>query len=170
MHSNSRKPMSADLGALLEGLIESGVSFILVGGLAAVVQGAPVTTMDVDIVYEQSRENSERLFSFLKSLHAYYRRPDDKFIEPKKDDFENLGHALFTTNQGPIDVLSFIEGGRVYEDLLEHTVHINFRGHKINVLDLKMIVELKKLSNDPKDRQRLPVLEETLRQMERAGE
>lgn len=106
MHSNSRKPMSADLGALLEGLIESGVSFILVGRLVAVVQGAPVTTRDVDIVYEQSRENGERLFSFLKSLNAYYRRPDDKFIEPKKDDFENLGHALFTTNQGPIDVLS----------------------------------------------------------------
>jgi hypothetical protein len=30
-----------------------------------------------------------------------------------------------------------------------------------------MLIELKKKSNDPKDKQRLPVLEETLRQLEK---
>jgi hypothetical protein len=53
--------MSANLSAILEGLIEAGVDFILVGGLAAVVQGAPVTTMDVDIVHDQSPENISRI-------------------------------------------------------------------------------------------------------------
>jgi hypothetical protein len=38
--------------------------FILVGGLAAVIQGAPVTTMDVDVVHSQSPENIARLLSF----------------------------------------------------------------------------------------------------------
>jgi hypothetical protein len=170
MHLKRKNPKNADLGAILENLTKSGISFILVGGLAAVVQGAPITTMDVDIVYQRSLENEDKLYAFLKSLNAFYRRPDDKIIEPGKDDFTNMGHALFMTDQGPIDVLSFIEGNRIYEDLIEHTVEFDFRGYKINVLDLKIIVELKKLSNDPKDRQRLPVLEETLRQMERAGE
>jgi hypothetical protein len=40
--------MKADLGEIVEGLSRAGVEFILVGGLAAVVQGAPITTMDVD--------------------------------------------------------------------------------------------------------------------------
>jgi len=47
-----------------------------------------------------------------------------------------------------------------------YSVEIEFRGHSIRVLDLKMLIELKRTSKDPKDKQRLPVLEETLRQLE----
>lgn len=165
MPTDKEKSTSVDLGAILEGLIEAGVDFILVGGLAAVVQGAPVTTMDVDIVHNQSPENIARLLSFLKSIDAFYRRPDDKVIEPKEGDLSGMGHALFTTRLGPLDVLAVIEEERAYGDLLEHTVEIEFRNHSIRVLDLKMLIQLKRTSTDPKDMQRLPVLEETLRQL-----
>ena len=80
MPTSSEKPTGPDLGAILEGLIEAGVEFILVGGLAAVVQGAPVTTVDVDIVHKQSSENIDKLLVFLKSIDAFHRRPDDKVI------------------------------------------------------------------------------------------
>jgi len=167
MPTSSEKPTGPDLSAILEGLIETDVKFILVGGLAAVVQGAPVTTMDVDIVHERSPKNITRLLAFLKSIGAFHRRPDDKVIEPKEHDISGVGHALFTTRFGPLDILSVIEEGRAYEDLHEHTVEIEFRGHTIRVLDLKTLVELKRASTDPRDRQRLPVLEETLRQVEK---
>ena len=160
-----RESTSVNLGAILEGLMEAGVDFILVGGLAAVVQGAPVTTMDVDIVHSQSPENIAKLVSFLKSIDAFHRRPDDKVIEPQEGDLSGMGHALFTTQLGPLDVLAVIEEGRAYRDLLEHTVEIAFRNHTIRVLDLKMLIQLKRTSTDPKDMQRLPVLEETLRQL-----
>ena len=166
MPTNSKEPTGPDLSALLEGLIETDIKFILVGGLAAVVQGAPVTTMDVDIVHNQSSENISKLFAFLKSIGAFYRRPDDKVIRPKEEDFSGMGHALFTTRLGPLDVLAVIEEGKAYEDLLEHTVEIEFRGYTIRVLDLKMLIELKRTSKDTKDKRRLPVLEETLRQLE----
>jgi len=159
-------PTTVNLGAILEGLIEAGVDFILVGGLAAVVQGAPVTTMDVDIVHNQSPENIAKLLSFLKSIDAFHRRPDDKVIKPKEGDISGMGHALFTTQLGPLDILAVIEEGRAYGDLIEHTVEIEFRKHTIRVLDLKMLIQLKRNSTDPKDKQRLPVLEETLRQLE----
>ena len=48
MPSDKGKTENAGLSALLESLINAGIEFILVGGLAAVVQGAPITTMDVD--------------------------------------------------------------------------------------------------------------------------
>ena len=54
---------------------------------------------------------------------------------------------------------------KTYEDLLEHTVEIEFRGNNIRVLKLEVLVELKKTSRDAKDKQRLIVLEETLRQV-----
>ena len=49
MPTSSKEMTGPDLSAVLEGLTKADVNFILVGGLAAVVQGAPVPTMDVDI-------------------------------------------------------------------------------------------------------------------------
>jgi hypothetical protein len=166
MPTGGKKPTRASLSDVLEGLLEAGVDFILVGGLAAVIQGAPVTTMDVDIVHSQSPANIARLLAFLKTVDAVQRRLDEKLIEPKERDLAGKGHVLLTTRIGPLDVLAVIEGGRSYENLVDHTVEIGFRGHTLRVLDLKTLIELKKTSTDPKDKQRLPVLQETLRQLE----
>ncbi|MBN1833203.1 MAG: hypothetical protein JW896_13955 [Deltaproteobacteria bacterium] len=166
MPTGGIKPTSAGLSEILEGLLEAGVDFILVGGLAAVIQGAPFTTMDVDIVHSQSSENIARLFAFLKSVEAVHRRFDDKLIEPRESDLSGKGHVLLMTRSGPLDVLAVIEEGRSYEDLLGHTVDIDFRGHTLRVLDLKTLIGLKKSSTDPIDKQRLLVLRETLRQLE----
>jgi hypothetical protein len=166
MTTGGRKPTSVNLSEILEGLLKARVDFILVGGLAAVIQGAPVTTIDVDIVHSQSPQNIARLLPFLRSVDAVQRRLDDKLIEPKERDLSGKGHVLLTTRIGPLDVLAVIEGERSYEDLLEHTVEIDFRGYTLRVLDLKMLIELKKTSTDLKDKQRLPVFKETLRQLE----
>ena len=168
MHTGNKDSPRVELSSILEELLKADIKFILVGGLAAVVQGAPVTTLDVDIVYDRSLENIAKLLAFLESLDAFYRRPDDKVIRPKEDDLLTMGHRLFTTRLGPIDVLAFIEEKKTYEDLVEHTVEIEFRGHTLHVLDLKMLIELKKSSKDPRDMRRLPMLEETLRQLEKS--
>ena len=52
--------------------------------------------------------------------------------------------SLFMTRFGPLDVLATIEQGQSYDDLIDHTIEIEFRGHVIRVLDLEMLVELKK--------------------------
>lgn len=167
MPTSGKKPTNASLSEIIEGLLAAGVDFILVGGLAAVIQGAPVTTMDVDIVHSQAPQNIDRLLVFLRTVDAVQRRMDEEMIEPKGRDLSGKGHVLLTTRIGPIDVLAAIEEGRSYHDLLAHTVEIEFRGHTLRVLDLKTLIELKKTSKDPKDKQRLPVLKETLRQLEK---
>jgi hypothetical protein len=46
-------------------LVENGVEFILVGGVAAIVQGAPVSTFDLDIVIDPTdAANGERQSGF----------------------------------------------------------------------------------------------------------
>jgi len=145
MHTNNKNSTSVELSSILEELLKANINFILVGGLAAVVQGAPVTTIDVYIVYERSSDNIAKLLAFLKSIDALYRRPDDKVILPKKDDFLEMGHRLFTTCLGPIDVLAFIEEEKTFEDLIGHTLKIEFKGHILNVLDLEILIELKEL-------------------------
>jgi len=115
---------SADLGALFDGLMASGVEFVLVDGLAAVAQGAPITTLDVDILHHQTDENIQKLLTSLLSVGARHRRPDDKVIKPKKRDFLGPDHALFVTRLGPLDVFGVIEEGRGFDALLEDTEEI----------------------------------------------
>ena len=119
------------------------------------MQGAPITTMDIDIVHRQTSENISKLINFLKSIGSYHRRLEDKVIEPISEHISGEGHSLFVTNFGPLDVLGTIEAGASYDDLINHTVEIEFRGHTIRVLDLETLVELKKDSKDPRDKQRL---------------
>jgi len=120
--------------------------------------------MDVDIVHKQSPENIAKLLTILEAIDASHRRLDDKVIGPVERDISGTGRTLFTTCLGPLDALAFIENGKAYKDLLEHTVEIGFRGHTVYVLDFTMPVELKRSSTDAGERQRLSVLEETLRQ------
>ena len=97
MPTGGRKTTGASLGDVLEGLLEAGVDFILVGGLAAVIQGAPVATMDVDIVHSQSPENIVKLLAYLQSVEAVHRRLDDRLIEPEERELSGKGHVLLKT-------------------------------------------------------------------------
>jgi hypothetical protein len=146
-------------------MLEAGVEFIVVEGLAAVIQGAPVTTMDLDIVHRQTAGNLGRLMDFLTALGAIHRRPDDRVLAPTKGQLAARGHVLLTTRNGPLDLLAAIEQGQDYEQLLTHSETIPYRGYRLLVFRLQKRVELKRASRDPRDRQRLPVLEETLRQI-----
>lgn len=50
-------PEHADLARLIQALGDGGVEFIVVGGAAAVLHGAPITTRDLDIVHRRTPEN-----------------------------------------------------------------------------------------------------------------
>jgi hypothetical protein len=163
MASKKLNLQAPDLSAIIKGLSEAGIEYIIVGGLAAVAQGAPVTTFDLDIVHRQTSENIRKLLMFLKSIGARLRRPDDKIIEPTTEVLKAKGHLLLKTKYGPLDVLAFIEKGQGFEDLFPKSSEIAFQGHKVLVLNLETILELKRNSKDPRDRQRLPIYEETLK-------
>ena len=50
-----------DFEALLAVLAEHEVAFILVGGVAAIAHGSAHLTQDLDIVYQRSPDNLQRL-------------------------------------------------------------------------------------------------------------
>lgn len=84
-----------DLTSLLEALLDGNVDFVLVGALAAVAQGAPVTTHDVDIVHARTPENLDRLMLALDKLGARYRgRPAESPLPPDRRALATTGHSL----------------------------------------------------------------------------
>lgn len=156
---------SPSLESLLETLAASDVEFIVVGMLAAVAQGAPVTTHDLDIVHRRTPENITKLVDVLvNKLDARYRGRTD-VLRPTAEILAGP-HSLLKTSLGPLDVLGAIEGGRDYEALLPSSRRIEISGHQVYVLGLATLIELKRGSTRLKDQLVLPVLEETLRQSE----
>jgi hypothetical protein len=154
---------AADLTTLLDRLAASQVQFILVGGLATVVQGAPVTTFDVDIVHRRTEDNVDRLLAFLGSVGAHYRGRPGQRLTPTRSALLGPGHSLFMTTLGPLDAFGAIEGGADYDHLLPESFSVSIGAGAIHVLSLAKIVSLKRASAHPKDRLRLPILEAVLR-------
>ncbi len=156
---------SPQLKSLLTTLAAAEIELVLVGGLAAVAQGAPITTFDVDIVHHRTPENVARLIAVLTTIDARYRgRPAGEILRPTAAILAGPGHSLLMTAMGPLDVLGAIEGGRDYMSLLPDTVVSRFGAHEVRILALPVLVELKRHSTRPKDQHMLAVLQETLRQ------
>ena len=149
---------------LLRALADGDVRFIVVGGIAAVAQGVPVVTFDVDIVHERSTENVRRLLEVLSELGAaYVRAPGSPPIVPREDLLLGDGHHILTTLHGRLDVLGRIEGGRGYEELLSGTVESRIGDVTVRLLSIETILEIKRASSRPKDMAAVPLLEAVLR-------
>jgi hypothetical protein len=56
---------ATDFLAVIHALIEHGVDFIVVGGVSAVLEGAPMSTFDLDIVHSRNLDNVLRLSTAL---------------------------------------------------------------------------------------------------------
>jgi hypothetical protein len=158
---------SARFAEILRLLATSDVEFIVVGMTAGVLQGAPVGTIDLDILHRRSRENVARLLRVLGELDAVTRH-DPRRLRPQESHLVGPGHQLLTTIHGDLDCLGSIDNGKSYEDLLEQTVEMKLAdGLTIRVLGLRSLIEIKERSGRPKDLAAIPVLRATLDEIER---
>ena len=65
--------MSFDPIRILQQLNADGVEFVLIGGIAGRIHGSPTVTNDLDICYQRTRSNCERLAKALQELGARLR-------------------------------------------------------------------------------------------------
>jgi hypothetical protein len=152
-----------DFLAILQTLAKYQVKFIVVGGVGAVLQGAPISTFDLDLVHSRMGKNVDRLLSALKALDAHYRTPEAREIMPARSDLSSPGHQLLITRFGPLDLLGAIGKGHGYEELHSRTVEMKVGiGLSVRVLDLPMLIHVKEEVGYDKDRAVLAILRRTL--------
>ena len=152
-----------DFLLLLQTLARHKVDFILVGGVCAVLHGAPVNTFDMDIVHSRVPENLERLVAALQELDAYYREQPERRIRPDASHLASLGHQLLLTKAGPLDILGTITPDRQYDDLLPHTQELQLQeGVTVHLLNLATLIATKEATGREKDHATLPILRRTL--------
>jgi hypothetical protein len=147
---------------ILELLERHGVAYVVVGGVAAVLQGAPVTTFDIDTLVKVDAENADRLIAALAALEARFRE-HDKPIRPTREDILAGGHLLLMTNSGPLDVLGFIGQAKRYEDVVDAVETIDVGDLPVRVLSVEALIEDKKALGRDKDQAGLRLLEAVLR-------
>jgi len=146
----------------LEVLARQHVELIVVGGVAAVLGGAPISTFDLDIVHERSPANVGRLLAALEELTARYRDLAGRDLRPDARGLEGVGHHLLITSCGPLDVLGQIGLGRGYHELLEGSVSRPLGQFSLRVLGLPALIRSKVEAGRDKDRAVLPILRRTL--------
>ncbi|MGB7721884.1 MAG: hypothetical protein WBL65_18430 [Bryobacteraceae bacterium] len=78
--------------------MEHRVDFLVVGGVGAILQGATLSTFDLDIVHSTDPANIARLLAALGNLDACYRAQPEK--RPSQTDLSSPGHQLLMTLGG----------------------------------------------------------------------
>jgi len=158
---------SPDFFKILQTLAEHKVDFIVVGGICAVLHGAPVSTFDLDIVHSRKSENIKYLISALKQMDTFYRGHGEQRLMPGSHHLASTGHHLLLTAYGPLDVLGMIGHGHDYERLLEHSEEIVVDDVRLCLLDLKNLIKVKEETASAKDRAVISILRQTLKEKQK---
>lgn len=147
------------------------VRYVVIGGYAAGILGAPIMTNDLDICYERSRENMDRLASALKELGAKLRVAQVDEDLPFILDGRTLAAGdsfTFRTDVGDVDALGTPSGTGGFRDLdAKATTYDLGDGLLARVVSLDDLIRMKESSGRAKDQSHLHVLAVLKRTIER---
>ena len=149
-----------DFAALLKLLSKHQVEFVVVGGAAAIAHGSARLTQDLDVVYDRSPENLERLTAALKDEKPYLRGAPAglPFLWDRLTLSRGLNFTL-STSLGDIDLLGEIPGGGTYQDLKANAIELKVFETRCLCLSLKQLIRAKRAAGRPKDLEALAELE-----------
>lgn len=150
---------------LISTLVEHEVQFVVIGAIAAIAQGYPLNTQDLDLTPAREPANLDRLAAALKELDARLRIPNDPSgiefpIEPRF--LGSVDSWTLETPSGDVDLLFAPSGTTGYEDLKRAAVSAELWGHEVLIASLPDIIRMKEAAGRPKDLAQLPALRQTL--------
>jgi hypothetical protein len=129
-----------------------GVRYVLIGGLAAVTQGASLVTQDVDLCHAVDVENLARLAAALDEVNARQRGADpDLPFRPDSRTLRKGDSFTFTTDIGPVDILATPAGTRGYDDLASTADVFQLFGQRVLVATVEDLIRMKRASGRTKD-------------------
>ena len=152
--------MTTDFARLLGALHKAGVDYVIVGGVAATVHGSARLTQDIDICYDRSDDNIDRIVRALRSLKPYLRgAPRGLPFEWSTETLRGGLNFTLTTTAGDIDLFGEVIGGGAYDDLIDHTIDVTLFGYDAKCLDLDWLIATKRAAGRPRDLEAIAELE-----------
>lgn len=132
---------------------------VLIGNAAAALQGAPVTTMDLDFFMRRTPGNVRKVRAIAADLAApieqpFYPASHLYRIKREKDDLQ-------------FDFMVAISGVRSFEGVRSRASLVKFGGNTLRVASLEDVIRSKVAADRLEDRAVLPVLRRTVKERAR---
>jgi hypothetical protein len=154
--------------ALVRALVEGGVDFVIIGGVAVVLQAMPRFTKDLDICYSTEQENLDALGRVLVALKARLRGvPEEVPFVPDGRTLRQTQIVCLTTPEGDIDLLVAPDGAPPYKALRRRADVMELGGHQIRIASIEDMLAMKRAAGRPVDIVDVDSLEAARRRLRR---
>ena len=141
------QPSSSPLGAFLAALREDQIKCILIGAMAAVRHGAPLTTIDYDFWVRLPERQYAKLLAIVQRQGGAI-----------------LAQTLYELSDGTqVNAIFQPDGLQSFEVEFKRCSVARLEGQRVRVLPLRRVIASKRASGREKDLAVLPILERTLR-------
>ena len=128
---------------------------VMIGNAAAAINGAPVTTLDIDFMLENTDENYRKLAFLAQQMNCLFmemKLTDDKYIYRLKRRDDPL----------MMDFLFSASGLKDFKTVKQNSTTVFFGENPLAVASLEDIIASKRAAGRPKDIAITPILEMTL--------
>lgn len=156
--------------SLLRALVDGGVEFVVIGGLAAQAHGSPLITEDLDICFDLDRDNLDRVAAVLQELTAVRRGLPDGVQAPLDRRALRSGDVFtLRTRFGDLDLLARPDPGLDHRQLRSRAVRYDFQGLEVWIADIEDVIAMKRAAGRPKDLLALEILGALREEVDREG-
>ena len=147
--------------AIVEVLSRHKVSYVLIGGYAALLQGSGMSTIDIDIVPARARSNLANLAAALRELDAKIRAAGTEPLpfSASEESLQGVSVLNLTTRFGDLD-LAFAPSGFAagFDALRVGAREMTIDGVHVLVASLDDVIASKEAAGRDKDFEALPRL------------
>jgi len=151
--------MSSDLSEktlvkVAKALRAAKLEAIVIGNSASMLNGAPVTTQDIDLLIRDTGPNRRKLARFAEEIGGSAPMPVSELSK-----VEWIEGRLAV----PVEIhYDRISGGLTFSLLRSRAQHVMVGDEKLVVASLADVIRSKRAAGRPKDRAVLPILRDTL--------
>ena len=147
-----------EFAEILSALNREGVRFVVIGGLALVLQGGSYVTFDLDLALASDPDNGSAL---IRALAPYHPFPPsfgsaDRFVWDERS-FQGAVISL-VTDLGHLDLLLVLPGLDSFDGLYERAEDRTVAGAHVKVAAIDDLIAMKEIADLPKDRAHLDQL------------
>ncbi len=154
----------AQISAVVATMNRNGVHYVIIGGVASQLHGAPVErTYDIDVVPERSGHNLDALARALEEMRARLWVGADEpgglamvFDRTSLSDIQSFLNLV--TDHGPLDITYMPDGTQGYPDLRRSLVIIEVGTARAPVAALEDVIRSKEAAGRAKDLDVIPRL------------
>jgi hypothetical protein len=138
--------------ALLVRLKDSGLDFVVIGGVCVVYHGAALATFDLDICCPFGVENVKRIESAMQDLHPVHRLTPNKLpLEMTRSAFGDLKNLYLQTDIGKLDCLGEVTGIGSFDEVSKRSVLARFSFGDFRFLSLDALIAAKEAAGRERD-------------------